>query len=389
MTDILKKDYANVFGYTYFVVSTGSMSGTIEVNDIIFVKIDDDVKINDVITYKNENGDIITHRLVQIVGDKLIAQGDVNNIQDDPITREQVIGKVSLIVSPSFILKCVATFLILFILLALFNFDSIMEKYIVKGGKEKRNKNTTAVPEELFKTKEVKEDRSSGLTVTIPLKELEKIKLLHEKETEEEEIEVLELEEVIDIDGNNIITKEKNSSKEREKELLEQVSNLLRIKNDTLTTARINKKWLTKYQYVYKLTHILMINDNVELIEAIEHPPFKEIYDYDLEKAGLYENLRNKIYDMPIYVFLRILAFAVLYNDEQFFDGVFKIMKYKIQIDKNNHFREVKKSDVYGRKQLKNLILFMQKISLKYDNKNVFELERVEKIVKLKSYVNN
>lgn len=389
MTDILKKDYANVFGYTYFVVSTGSMSGTIEVNDIIFVKIDDDVKINDVITYKNENGDIITHRLVQIVGDKLIAQGDVNNIQDDPITREQVIGKVNLIVSPSFILKCVATFLILFILLALFNFDSIMEKYIVKGGKEKRNKNTTAVPEELFKTKEVKEDRSSGLTVTIPLKELEKIKLLHEKETEEEEIEVLELEEVIDIDGNNIVTKEKNSSKEREKELLEQVSNLLRIKNDTLTTARINKKWLTKYQYVYKLTHILMINDNVELIEAIEHPPFKEIYDYDLEKAGLYENLRNKIYDMPIYVFLRILAFAVLYNDEQFFDGVFKIMKYKIQIDKNNHFREVKKSDVYGRKQLKNLILFMQKISLKYDNKNVFELERVEKIVKLKSYVNN
>ena len=61
--DIMKKDYANVFGYTYFVVSTGSMSGTIEVNDIIFVKIDDDVKINDVITYKNENGDIITHRL--------------------------------------------------------------------------------------------------------------------------------------------------------------------------------------------------------------------------------------------------------------------------------------------------------------------------------------
>ena len=31
MTDILKKDYVNVFGYTYFVVSTGSMSGTIEV----------------------------------------------------------------------------------------------------------------------------------------------------------------------------------------------------------------------------------------------------------------------------------------------------------------------------------------------------------------------
>ena len=39
VTDILKKDHVNVFGYTYFVVATGSMSGTIEVNDIIFVKI--------------------------------------------------------------------------------------------------------------------------------------------------------------------------------------------------------------------------------------------------------------------------------------------------------------------------------------------------------------
>ena len=132
-----------------------------------------------------------------------------------------------------------------------------------------------------------------------------------------------------------------------------------------------------------------MINDNVELNDTIEHPPFKEIYDYNLEKAGLYENLRNKIYDMPIYVFLRILAFAVLYNDEEFFDGVFKIMKYKIQIDMNNSFKEVKKNDTYSRKQLKSLITFMQKISLKYDNKNVFELERIEKIVKLKSYVNN
>ena len=388
MTDILKKDYANVFGYTYFVVSTGSMSGTIEVNDIIFVKITEDVKVNDIITYKNDNGDVITHRLVQKVGDKLIAQGDVNNIQDDPISYDQVIGRVDLIVSPSFILKCIATFLILFIFLALINFDTIFKKYIIKSDKNKTSKGS--VPEEVFKSKAIKEEKSTGLTVTIPIKELEKIQKQHEKEIEsEEEIEILEFEDVIDIDGNNIITKEKNSAKEREKELLEQVSNLLRIKNDTLTTARINKKWLVKYQYIYKLAHILMINDTVELIENIEHPPFKEIYDYDLEKAGLYENLRNKIYDMPIYVFLRILAFAVLYNDDQFFDGVFKIMKYKIQVDKNNYFREVKKTDTYGRKQLKNLIVFMQKISLKYDNKNVFELERVEKIVKLKSYVNN
>ena len=51
MTDILKKDYANVFGYTYFVVATGSMSGTIEVNDVVIVKLTDDVEFR----YKVDN----------------------------------------------------------------------------------------------------------------------------------------------------------------------------------------------------------------------------------------------------------------------------------------------------------------------------------------------
>lgn len=389
VTDIMKKDYVNVFGYTYFVVKTGSMSGTLEVDDVIIVKITKDTKINDIITYVNDNGEIITHRLVRKSGSKLIAQGDVNNVEDNPITKDQLIGTVALVISPSFVLKTVATFLILFIFLALINFDSIFQKYIMKDKKIVPN-TKGSVPEEIFATSEHKKEEKSGLTVTIPLDEIANIQLAQEKEADsEEEIEILEVEDVIDIDNNNIVTKERNTAREKERELLEQVSNLLRIKNNSLTTTRINKKWLVKYQYVYKLALILMVGDMVELEEAINHPTFKEIYDYDLDRAGLYENLRNKIYEMPIYVFLRILTFAILYNDEEFFDGIYKIMKYKIQIDKNGYFREVKKNDTYGRKQLKSLISFMQKISIKFDNKNVFELERIEKYVKLKSYVNN
>lgn len=389
VTDIMKKDYVNVFGYTYFVVKTGSMSGTLEVDDVIIVKITKDTKINDIITYVNDNGEIITHRLVRKSGSKLIAQGDVNNVEDNPITKDQLIGTVALVISPSFVLKTVATFLILFIFLALINFDSIFQKYIMKDKKIVTN-TKGSVPEEIFATSEHKKEEKSGLTVTIPLDEIANIQLAQEKEAgSEEEIEILEVEDVIDIDNNNIVTKERNTAREKERELLEQVSNLLRIKNNSLTTTRINKKWLVKYQYVYKLALILMVGDMIELEEAINHPTFKEIYDYDLDRAGLYENLRNKIYEMPIYVFLRILTFAILYNDEEFFDGIYKIMKYKIQIDKNGYFREVKKNDTYSRKQLKSLISFMQKISIKFDNKNVFELERIEKYVKLKSYVNN
>lgn len=387
VTDIMKKDYVNVFGYTYFVVKTGSMSGTLEVDDIIIVKLSKDANLNDIITYVNDDGEIITHRLVRKVSGKLIAQGDVNNAEDNPITNDQLVGVVKLAISPSFILKLVATFLILFIFLALINFDNIIQKYIIK---EKKKVVTGTVPEEIFATKEHKKEEKTGLTVTIPLNEIANIQKAQEKEIEsEEEIEILEVEDVIDIDNNSIVTKERNTARERERELLEQISNLLRIKNDSLTTTRINKKWLTKYQYVYKLALIVNTGDLVELEEAINHPTFKEIYDYDLDRAGLYENLRNKIYDMPIYVFLRILTFAILYNDEEFFDGIYKIMKYKIQIDKLGYFKEVKKNDTYGRKQLKSLITFMQKIPMKFDNKNVFELERIEKYVKLKSYVNN
>lgn len=387
VTDVLKKDYVNIFGYTYFVVSTGSMSGTIEVNDIIFVKITDDVEKNDVVSYVNKNGDIITHRLIQKVGDKLITQGDVNNVADDPFDKEDLIGEVKLVVSPSFILKSLAIFLILFIAVSLINFDKIIKKYVV--GEENKDSKDTDVPDDIFASKKNrKEEKSTGLTINIPVEEIEKIHESQEKEVDDD-TEILELEDVIDIDNNNIITKERNNAREKEQELLEQINNLLRMKNNSLTTTKINKKWLAKYQFVYKVANILLLNDMASLDEAINHPTFKEIYDYDLEKAGLYENLRNKIYDMPIYIFLRILAFAVLYNDEEFFDGIFKIMKYKIQIDKHGYFKEVKKNDTYGKKQLKLLISFMKKISLKYDNKNVFELERIEKLVKLKNYANN
>lgn len=391
MTDVLKKDYANIFGYTYFVVATGSMSGTIEVNDVVIVKLGEDVDVNDIITYQGSQGEFITHRVIKKVGNQIITQGDVNNTEDEPITTDDVVGEVKMVISPSFVLKLIAVLLIVFILLAFLNFDKIFKKYIIgEDDNYKPTRKKGQVPEELFSTQPVKkEEPSTGNTVNIPIEEILKIQKDQELAEVEDEIEVLETEEIIDIDDNNIITKERNSAKEKEKELLEQILNLLRIKNDSLTITKMNKKWLTKYQYVYKLAQILSVGDTKELEETIMHPTFKEIYDYDLERAGLYENLRNKIYEMPIYVFLRILTFAILYNDPTFFDGVYKIMKYKVQIDKENYFKEIKKGDNYAKKQLKSLITFMQKISIKFDNKKVFELDRIERYVKVKNYVNH
>jgi hypothetical protein len=89
---------------------------------------------------------------------------------------------------------------------------------------------------------------------------------------------------------------------------------------------------------------------------------------------------------MPIYIFLKILFLAVIYNDEAFFDGVFKIMKYKVMIDREDHFRVIKKGDGYSKKQVKNLMHLMKKLSKQYDKKEIFELDKIERLAKIRKY---
>jgi hypothetical protein len=180
--------------------------------------------------------------------------------------------------------------------------------------------------------------------------------------------------------------KQKKNKDLREKETIDFVVSILKCKKNNIAKARMNRRWLEKYQYIYRLCHLLLIGDDVTLLEDIEKPPFKEIYDYDLDKVGLSDVIRNKISEMPIYVILRLLTFTILYNDDELFDGIFKILKYKVAIDKNNEFKIIKRSDSYGFKQLNSLMSFMKNISDKFDNKNVFELDKIEKMVKIGNY---
>lgn len=90
---LLNKPYMDIFGYSFFQVKTGSMSGTIEVGDIIIVKLTKDVKEEDIITYEKEQI-LITHRIIEKQGESIVTKGDANNAADEPITEEEVIGKV-------------------------------------------------------------------------------------------------------------------------------------------------------------------------------------------------------------------------------------------------------------------------------------------------------
>ena len=94
---IQKKDYANLFGYSLFEVATGSMKPTIQIGDVVIVKITKDVNENDIIVYV-DGDDIITHRLVEKSENNIVTRGDANNSEDKPIQENMIIGQVIKIV---------------------------------------------------------------------------------------------------------------------------------------------------------------------------------------------------------------------------------------------------------------------------------------------------
>ena len=140
-TKILNKDYANIFGYTFFEIATGSMSGTLEIGDVVIVKLTNDVEVGDIIVYKEEDY-FITHRLIEKNQDTLIAKGDANNSEDSPISINDVIGKVEFTIENVGIWKKVFTspsvLITLFINIVLFGIVLIYKKkkkVEEKGGK--------------------------------------------------------------------------------------------------------------------------------------------------------------------------------------------------------------------------------------------------------------
>lgn len=95
--NIFKKQNATVFGFKTAVVLTGSMSGTIEPNDLIVTRRQKSYSVGDIITY-SAGGTPVTHRITEKTEDGFITRGDANNAPDAETVRpEMIIGRVVLI----------------------------------------------------------------------------------------------------------------------------------------------------------------------------------------------------------------------------------------------------------------------------------------------------
>ncbi len=96
------KEIPDVFGFTPFIVISGSMEPNISVDDMIIIKKVniDEIKEGDIISYKSfEDNIIVTHRVTHVVednhGEKFFkTKGDNNTIPDVNVVEEsQIQGK--------------------------------------------------------------------------------------------------------------------------------------------------------------------------------------------------------------------------------------------------------------------------------------------------------
>lgn len=103
----LRGEPASLMGYGLFTVRTGSMVPTLPIGSYIVVRKPDDpaaLPEGTVITFYNERGDIITHRIVEVVpegGVRYRTKGDNPQNSPDPelVSPDQILGALQFSVS--------------------------------------------------------------------------------------------------------------------------------------------------------------------------------------------------------------------------------------------------------------------------------------------------
>jgi len=91
-----------VFGdYRSFLVQSGSMEPAIMTGDVIIVQGMSGYSINDAVTFQEDSGRIVTHRIVgseRGARERYVTKGDANRSEDQAIiASDRVIGKVFLV----------------------------------------------------------------------------------------------------------------------------------------------------------------------------------------------------------------------------------------------------------------------------------------------------
>ena len=91
--NILGNQLPMPFGYGIANVLSGSMEPTFSKGTLLLVKDTQQVQKGDIVVYQSGK-EMIVHRIIGMTDDKIITQGDANNVADKPFERTQIKGKV-------------------------------------------------------------------------------------------------------------------------------------------------------------------------------------------------------------------------------------------------------------------------------------------------------
>ena len=86
-----------IIGYRTYTVLSGSMEPKFYPGDIVITqhKSKANIDVNDIVTYTDKDGVVITHRVVEKTNEGYITKGDNNNAEDtDILTEDNIIGEV-------------------------------------------------------------------------------------------------------------------------------------------------------------------------------------------------------------------------------------------------------------------------------------------------------
>lgn len=86
-----------LIGFRTYTVLSGSMEPAFYPGDMVITQHKDkaDIKVNDIVTYRDNEGLIITHRIIEETSEGYTTKGDNNNVNDaDILKKENIIGEV-------------------------------------------------------------------------------------------------------------------------------------------------------------------------------------------------------------------------------------------------------------------------------------------------------
>lgn len=250
----------SIFGFRTYVIASNSMAPVLKYGDVVLIKeINyDDIKVNDIITYKGISGEfkgkVITHRVIDTVYNEdtkvLKTKGEANDGIDPDVHESQVYGKlVYKFVLISLISKVVRN-KIGFVLFVFIPFALIFVLEVINMTKEtKRMELEKMVKKQLEELKKLNNKSKTAVsleeTICLQLDEIKKAKRDFKKIDELEYTVKIPFEDVV-----KEIDKLKNeSNKEKEKILLEETKVLY---NSDDLTKEINKEIKLKNKKVKK-----------------------------------------------------------------------------------------------------------------------------------------